>query len=100
MQIPIRDASLSSVIDQSSSPLDRVTSGGYGESSDTNEPKAITENMTLSRAAHVETLMAAANSFGGIRQDRVDYYRQSIQTGEYKVNASEIADAMMSDFRI
>jgi flagellar biosynthesis anti-sigma factor FlgM len=47
------------------------------------------------RAEEVGRLIARAGQLGDVRQERVDSLRQTIQSDQYKVSSSNIADAIV-----
>lgn len=57
-----------------------------------------TDQVKLSgRGEEVRRLVAQANELSGIRASRVAQLREMIQAGEYKVSATDIADAIIRD---
>jgi negative regulator of flagellin synthesis FlgM len=60
------------------------------------EPAVGEEAATLSvDSARVNSLVAKALDAPDIRQDKVESLRQAVQNGEYKVDPSQIAEAMI-----
>lgn len=60
------------------------------------EPAVGEDTATLSvDSARVNSLVAKALDASEIRQDRVESLRQAIQNGEYKVDAAQVAEAMI-----
>ena len=49
------------------------------------------------RADEAGRLMARAGELGDVRHERVDSLRQAIQSDQYMVSASQIADAIIRD---
>jgi len=53
-----------------------------------------------SNSEKVSQLVAQAAKAPEIRQERVDALRQRVQSGEYKVDARRVAEAMFSDLSL
>ena len=59
---------------------------------------ATSDSVKLSgRGEEVRRLVVQANELSGIRASKVARLREMIQTGEYKVSATDIADAIIRD---
>lgn len=50
-----------------------------------------------SRAEEAGRLIARAGAMGDVRQERVDPLREAIQSDQYEVSSSSIADAIIRD---
>jgi|HubBroStandDraft_6_1064221.scaffolds.fasta_scaffold2179460_1 negative regulator of flagellin synthesis FlgM len=60
------------------------------------EPTGVEDTATLSvDSSAVNSLVAKALDAPDIRQDKVEALRQAVQSGEYKVDPAQIADAMI-----
>lgn len=63
-----------------------------------NEPAVVEDAATLSvDSARVNSLVAKALDATAVRQDKVEALRQAIQNGEYKLDAAQIAEAMIRE---
>jgi len=76
-------------------PSDRgpkqVSNGSVGGVQDATEDRTTLQSDSLS----VQSLTSQALNTPAIRQDKVDALRQSVNSGEYQVDAKGIADAMI-----
>jgi negative regulator of flagellin synthesis FlgM len=66
-------------------------------SSKINEAQSVTEDRTTFRSdsASVQTLTSQALNSPEVRQDKVDALRQSVASGEYKIDPAKIAGAIV-----
>jgi flagellar biosynthesis anti-sigma factor FlgM len=76
-------------------PVDRgpkqVLNGGVAGSQDATEDRTTLRTDSLS----VQSLTSQALNTPAVRQDKVQALRQSVNSGEYQVDATKIADAII-----
>lgn len=79
-------------------PPQRTPSEASAASSAGNEPGIAEDAATLSvDSARVNSLVAKALDATAVRQDKVEALRQAVQNGEYKLDAAQIAEAMIRE---
>lgn len=84
-------------IDTHESVVDRVSSGAASKSHQADQAAINDESTTLSKAAVLKNLVDEVASNNEIRTEKVEQLRQAIASGQYKVNATEVANAMIAE---
>jgi flagellar biosynthesis anti-sigma factor FlgM len=80
--------------------VDRVTSSQTNKAHEGADVESTSETTTLvAGAANLAALKSAALEGNGVRTDKVEQLRQAISAGTYKVEPSQVADAMLAEWR-
>lgn len=97
MTIDIVGLGLQTRIDSNEPHIDRVSSGTPSKAHETEHAIQNDEIATLSRTSTVKTLVDEAMRDSDVRAEKIEQLRLAIHSGQYKVSASDVANAMLTE---
>lgn len=97
MTIDIVGLGSQSRVDSNEPHLDRVSSGIPSKTHETEHAVQNDEVATLSRTSTVKALVDEAMRDSDVRSEKIDQLRLQIRSGQYKVSASDVANALLSE---
>lgn len=97
MTIDIVGLGLQSRIDSNESHIDRVSAGTPSKAQETEHAIQNDAVATLSHSSTVKALVDEAMRDTDVRTDKIEQLRLQIRSGQYKLAASDVANAMLAE---